>query len=206
MTFLKPLLDQAIARGVTEETFVAILLLPLVATFVSATRYLVGIRGLGIFTPVLLAAVLWQAGINPGLYLFLFLLLVMTLFRHGLSQFKVHYLVRVALLFGFVCLSLLMVLLSLNYSLWPLLLLLFLIQDFLRIQIAQGFKSALRLSLETLLLGLIGMVILSLSFLNRLALNQPELVIIATVVLNFFIGRFAGLRLLEYRRFRKLLK
>ena len=206
MNVLKPLFEIAMARGVTQETIVLLLLLPLVATFVSAARYLIGIRGLGIFTPVMLAAVLWATGFYPGLFLFLTVMFVATLARLLLKKIKLHYLARMALLFWFICIGALLVLLELQFSLIALLILIFLTQDFIKVQLAKGLRQSLRLSTETLVLGLGGLILLSWRWLQRAAFSQPELTILGTAILNLLIGRFAGLRLLEYQRFKRLLK
>ena len=41
--------------GVPENTIVMLLLLPVIATFIAATRQIVGVRGFGIFLPAALS-------------------------------------------------------------------------------------------------------------------------------------------------------
>jgi hypothetical protein len=200
------LISQLIGRGVSPETIVILVLMPLVATFVAAARYLVGIRGLGIFTPIILAATFWKIGLWPGLWLFFLIILMVTLTRLALRKIRLHYLVRMALLFWVICLTALFFLFSFNFSLLPLLLLILLTQDFVKIQIAKRLKLAFNFSWETLVLGLGGWVILSWRGLQSLALNYPELVILGTAAIDLLLGHFTGLRLLEHRRFRRLKK
>ena len=206
MDIFQTLINQAISRGVSTEAIILFLLLPLVGTFVSAARYLVGIRGLGIFTPVMLAAVFWATGLKPSLYLFLIMMVIVTLARLVLRKVRLHYLARIAILFWFLCLVVLVALLKTEVSLLSLLTLVMITQDFIKVQIGKTLRIAIRLSFETFILSLGGMGLLSLGWLQRLALAQPGVVILGTIILNFFIGRFTGLRLLEYRRFRRLLK
>jgi hypothetical protein len=204
--FLKHVIRLALDSGVSPETILLLFLLPLVAALVSAARYLVGIRGLGIFTPVMLAAVLWLTGINPGFYLFLIILATATLSRILLKRVRLHYLARMALLFWLVCVAVLVALFQFKFSLPAVLVLILITQDFIRVQIGKPWRMAMRLIGETILLGLGGWALLSWSFLQQLVLLQPEIMFLGTAVLNFLLGRFTGMRLLEYRRFRRLLK
>jgi hypothetical protein len=129
-----------------------------------------------------------------------------TLARFALRKIKLHYLARIALLFWFICLGALMVLIELPLSLPFLLVLILLTQDFVKIQVAKGWRPAVRLGTETLVLAFGGWVLLSWKGLQNFAWAQPELMILATAVINLFVGRFTGLRLLEYQRFRRLFK
>ena len=61
-------------------------------------------------------------------------------------------------------------------------------------------------TIETLVLATIGYSILSLQVTREWVLAKPELTVLLTVLVNIFLGRFTGLRLLEYWRFRELLR
>lgn len=204
--FLKHVIRLALDSGVRPEMILLLFLLPLVAALVSAVRYLVGLQGLGIFTPVMLAAIFWLTGINPGAYLFLIILTIATLARILLKKVRLHYLARMALLFWFVCVAVLMALFWFKLSTLSVLILILITQDFIKVQINKGWRIAWRLSLETFILGLIGLVLLSWPLLQRLVLLQPEIMVLGTAVLNLLLGRFTGMRLLEHRRFRRLPK
>jgi hypothetical protein len=91
----------AVKAGVPENTIVLLLLLPLVAAIIAATRHLVGIRGFGIFLPAALSIVFVSTGPVVGIGMFLIIVFVSTFSRILLRRFKVRlqYLPRMALYF-----------------------------------------------------------------------------------------------------------
>jgi len=91
-------------------------------------------------------------------------------------------------------------------SIFPILILILLAEDFIGVQIGKSLREATRLTLETILIALMGYFIFNLQWLKDLALYFPHWVVLAPLVLNLLVGRYTGLRLLEYHRFRKLLK
>jgi hypothetical protein len=215
MTLFQPIIAQAIAQGVSEKTIVLFLLLPLVASLVGAFRHLIGFRGLGIFIPTALALAFYSTGIGVGLLLFGAILLAAMVARRLMRRLRIHYLPRMALLLWFVSLAILALIFISPYfgirqlttiSIFPVLILILLAEEFIEVQIGKSLSEAKRLTAETLLIALVGFLVLSLRPLQRLALQQPLWVILAPLVFNLLVGRFTGLRLLEYRRFRKLLK
>ena len=74
--FLKYAIRVALEQGVQPETIVLLFLFPIVAAFIAATRYLIGIRGFGIFTPAMLSVALLAVGVVPGIFLFLLILTI----------------------------------------------------------------------------------------------------------------------------------
>jgi hypothetical protein len=79
-------------------------------------------------------------------------------------------------------------------------------EEFIDVQIKKSLREAGQLTTETFVIALVGYFIFSLQFLQRLAMRYPGWVIITPLVINILVGRFTGLRMLEYRRFRRLLK
>ena len=215
VTLFQPIIDQAIAQGVSESTIILLLLLPLVASMVGAARHLVGFRGFGIFLPTALAVTFFATGIWVGLLLFLAILAFATLARRIFRKLRIHYLPRMALLLWLVSLGVLaMVFLSPYFglyqltaiSIFPVLILILSAEEFIDVQMGKSLQEATRLTLETFVIALVGYFIFSFQPLQRLAMRSPGWVIVAPLVINILVGRFTGLRMLEYRRFRKLLK
>ncbi len=77
--FLQHAIRQAIQRGVSANTIVLILLFPLVAAIIAASRQIIGIGGFGIFLPAVLSVVFVSTGIVEGLLLFITITLMATL-------------------------------------------------------------------------------------------------------------------------------
>jgi len=209
------LINQAIFRGVSEETIILLILLPLVASAVAAARHLLGFRGFGILIPTAIAVTFVVTGISTGIFVFLTILAVATLARWLLKKLRLHYLPRMALLLWFVTLVVLALIIAAPFfelqeltaiSIFPIIILILLFEDFIGVQIGKSFREAVRLTTETIIIALLGFVIFKFELLRKWALVYPHWLILAPVVLNLLIGRFTGLRLFEHRRFRRLLK
>ena len=215
MNTIQYLINEAIFRGVSEETIILLILLPLVASAVAAARHLLGFRGFGILIPTAIAVTFVVTSIGVGLFVFLAVLIVATIAQRFLKRLRLHYLPRMALLLWFVSLVVLAMIIAAPFfnlpqltaiSIFPIVVLILLVEEFIAVQISKSFREAARLTLETIIIALLGYAIFSFDTLQRWALIYPHWLILAPVVFNLLVGRFAGLRLLEYQRFKKLLK
>lgn len=213
--FLQHAIYQAVRRGVSANTIVLVLLFPLLAAIIVASRHIVGIKGFGIFLPAVLSVVFVSTGIIEGLLLFLTIILVATLSRMFLREMKLQYLPRMALLLWFVSLGVFGILFLspflnltaiVTLSIFPILILILLVENFIDIQISKSMKEAVSMTLETLMIALVCSFVLQLDFLQKFVLINPEITVLSVATLDVFLGKFTGLRLLEYKRFKTLLR
>lgn len=212
--FFQHAIRKSVKQGVPANTIVLILLFPLVAAIISGSRHLIGIRGFGIFLPAVLSVVFVSTGIINGLFLFLTIIVVATGARMILRKMKLQYLPRMALLLWSVSLGVLGLLffapkINLNtivtLSIFPILILILLTENFISIQIGMSMKQAVKMTLETLIVALICSLVLQLDFLQKFVLLNPEITVLSIAILDIFIGRYTGLRLLEYKKFKEIL-
>lgn len=208
MNIFQQLIRQAIISGVSIETIVLLLLLPLVVSVVAAARHFIGFRGFGILIPATISVVLAATGIVNGILVFLTILAVATFARIVLRKLKLQYLPRMAVVLWFVCLGVLgmIFIFPTTISIFPILILILLAENFIEVQIERSFREAVQLTFETLIIALAGWLVLSFKTLQQFALTRPEIVILIPLVFNIILGRFTGLRLLEHWRFRRLLE
>lgn len=206
----------ALNIGVSLNTIVLLLLLPVVAAFIAAIRHIVGLRSFGIFLPAALSVVFVALGPLVGIGLFLLIVGMSTGVRMILRKTKVRlqYLPRMAFILWGVVVAVLIILfvaplvgvvdLS-NISIFPVFILILLAEDFTRVQLGKSVKTAVNLTTETLILGLASYLILSFTPLQEFAITNPEILLISVAVFDFLMGRYVGLRFLEFWRFRKLI-
>lgn len=213
--FLQYAVRRAVEKGVPANTIVLVLLFPLVAALIAASRHLIGIRGFGIFLPAVLSVVFVSTGIIQGLLLFVTIILVATGSRILLRKMKLLYLPRMALLlwfvalgvFGFLFLSPNLNLTSIiNLSIFPILILILMAENFISIHTGMSMKQAIGMTLETLMIALVCSIILQLEFLQKFVLVNPEISVLGVAVFDIFMGKYAGLRLLEYKKFKEIIK
>ncbi|MBI4157484.1 hypothetical protein HY502_01410 [Candidatus Woesebacteria bacterium] len=207
----------AVGAGVPANTIVLLLLLPIVAFFIAAARHIIGLRGFGIFLPAALSVTFVATGPTLGILLFLLIVTVSTAARIVLrrAKLKLQYLPRMALILWLVSASVLGVLFMApiiknpeigSVSIFAVLILALLAEDFTKVQLGKSVKTAVAITTETLILSMGSFLFLTHEPLQVFALLNPEILLIGIGILNFLLGKYSGLRVLEIWRFRRLLK
>jgi len=214
--FLQIAIRQAVDKGVSANTIVLVLLFPLVAGLIAAGRHLLGFQGFGIFVPAMLAVALVATGIKVGLTLFMVIYLTANVARKITQKLKLQYLPRMALLMWFISLGVLGVLLgavnveavsSLSAaSIFPILILMLLTENFIEVQTGKSRHEAANLILQTLIIAVATAFLLRLDVIQRFVLLNPELFLALVAAFDWYVGKYVGLRALEWVKFRKLVK
>lgn len=217
LNHLKVIIRKSVEAGVPVDTIVLLLLMPVVATFIAGARHLGGVRGFGIFLPATLSVVFLATGALLGIGLFIFIVAITTIFRMILRKlkFRLQYLPRMALLLWLVVLGILGILFLAPYvsasaisnvSIFPVLILVLLAEDFTKAQLGKSVRYAVSITTETLLLALASYLFLTLEPIQVFALLNPEILMLGVFLANILLGQYVGLRLLEFWRFRRLIK
>jgi hypothetical protein len=213
--FLEHAIRYAISQGVPANVIVLVVLFPLIASFIAASRHVIGLRGFGIYIPAVLSVALVSTGIMAGILIFMAIISVAVFSKRILRHLTLSYLPRTAMLIWLISLTLLGVFLLapvvnlthlLNVNIFPILILVLLSENFLDAQSSTKQSDAFALAAETLGLAFVSGFILRLEFMQQFALVEPELLIILTAVFNILVGKFVGLRLTEWLRFRPIIE
>lgn len=201
----------AIERGVSSNTIVLLLLLPLVATLASFLHYVVGLSGYGIFMPTMIAVAFLATGFFGGLLLFALILIISLLSNLILKKLKIHFwparainliFISVAV-FGLMILTSFVDLIDISkISIFPILFMILLAEEFVRTQLIKSKKEAKNLMVGTIVLAITGAIVMNFDSVQELVLKYPELVILIVLVANLLIGNYSGIRLMEIKRFR----
>jgi phosphoglycerol transferase MdoB-like AlkP superfamily enzyme len=212
---LRVLTGWAVEKGVSTNTLVLLLLLPLVATLVSFLHYIVGLSGYGIFMPTMIAIAFLATGVFGGLMLFAIILIVSILSNLFLKKLKLHFWPAraISLMMISIVTFLLMVLSSFikwidisQISIFPILFMILLAEEFSRTQLARSNKAAKKLTVGTIILAVTGAVVMNFSVVQGLVLSYPDLVILVVLVVNLLVGNYSGIRWLEISRFKKAIR
>ncbi len=214
---IKYAIRASVASGVPANTIVLLLLLPIVAFVIAFTRNVVGIRGFGIFLPAALSVVFVATGPLVGIGLFLVIVVVSTSMRLVMRKLKVRlqYLPRMAFILWAVVVGVLGVLFMApiikfsdlaNVSIFAVLLLVLLAEDFIRVQLGKSAKTAMNLTFETLILSLVSFLFLTFQPLQSYVLLNPEISLLVVAGADLLLGKYTGLRVMEFYRFRKLIR
>lgn len=201
-------------HGVPINSLILILMLPVIATILSFSRQVIGIKAFGLITPAMTALSFLVLGLKYGLAVFAAILIAGTLTRLLVRRLHLMYLPRMALVLTSVSIAVLILLgigvasdnsNILSFSIFPTLILMLLAEEFIAVQFTSGAKRAGATTAWTLGLAIACYFIVSWELLRTFVLSYPEITLL-TIPLNIAIGRFTGLRLTEYLRFRKLLR
>ena len=90
-------------------------------------------------------------------------------------------------------------------AVFPMLIMTTLAEKFVSAMGGKGFYAALLLMLETTIVSLICYWVVEWQYLQTLILGHPEIILLLLLV-NYGLGRWTGLRLIEYVRFREVMK
>ncbi|MFO0702431.1 MAG: 7TM domain-containing protein [Candidatus Andersenbacteria bacterium] len=210
--FMSFLVNYMVNKGVPVNTIVLILMLPIIATIFAFARQVVGLRAFGIYIPTIVTLSFLALGLTYGLTVFFVVLAVGTLARFFLRRARINYIPRLALVLTMVAFAIL-VLLAVGaltnqttfvaLSVFPILIMVALAEQFVSAQIEQGFGAAVLLTIETLILSIATFYLVSYDPFQSLILAYPELIFL-TIPVNVLLGRWTGLRLTEYYRFRQV--
>lgn len=214
MNLLYVAINSAVERGVSEQTIAMLLLFPLVAALVAFSRQVIGLVGFGMLIPVLVTAAFLSTGVFAGLLLFLLVLGTATVARLVLKRIRIPYLPRLAMVVWSVSLVTLLILLvapSLSIDklasigIFPILLMVMLAESFVETQITRTWSTAALMTTETLGIALLGYGIVTMPVVQNFALTNPFWTVLLTLLLDYLIGRYKGLRIMEVWRFRKII-
>ena len=202
-------------QGVPQETVVFLLMLPIVATIIAFARQIIGIKGFGIYTPLIISFAFLSTGLKYGLAFFITILLVGTLARFIVKKSRLLYLPRIAIVLTLVALAILVIFLLGAYtnrgglitaSVFAILIMITLVEKFIAAQIERGARKAIILTTETLILSVICYWVASWPWLQNAVFIYPIWIFLAAIAINIILGRWTGLRFYEYFRFRELIK
>lgn len=211
---VSPIVNYFVSQGVPLETVLQLLMLPIIVTMIAFFRQVIGIKAFGIYTPAIVIFAFLATGIKYGLALFVSVIAVGLISRFLLKKLRILYLPRVAITISIVAFAMLVVLVvggSMKrtglaaVSIFPLVIMITIVEKFVATQIEKGNRTALILALETLLIALVGYYLASWGFLIN-AIKAYPWIILFSLPINVLLGKWTGLRLVEYFRFREILK
>ncbi len=218
--FLQHGIRRAIERGLPANIVVLILLFPVITSVISFSRHIIGLKGFGVYTPAVLSVAFVSTGIINGLALFLIILISAIVTKAAIKHLNLQYLPRTALLLWGVSIFVLAILIGmallppnilpsfslLTINIFPLLIIMLLTENFMESQLSGSQSEAQQLTLETLIIATLCSLIIGSAIFQRYVILQPELTLIAVAILNIAVGRYSGLRFMEWLRFRSVIE
>ncbi len=210
---LSVLVNYLLAHGISGQTVILLLMLPVIATIFAFFKQVVGITTFGLYTPTIVTLSFMVLGWWIGIISLLYIIAMGYMTRSLMKRWSLLYIPKVAIILTVVSATLLaLVALGAAYGLtftretiFILLILSTLAENFLQLKTEEGWWSALFGIGETVLGAFVCIAIVQWQLFQSLILAYPELLLI-TIVINVILGRWTGLRLVEYFRFREVFR
>lgn len=208
--FLGYWVQQSVMIGVPANTILLILLIPVLATLVTFVRVVIGLPTLEMLVPIILAFAFVAVGIVMGLLILGSIIVASFVSRSLLREVKIMFFAKRSLsllILAFFVFAALVVGVGLDIervaelSIFPVLILTLLGDSIVNVQLHQRLRDTIIITVATIALGLAGYFLATSLTVRDLLILYPELVLL-TIPCNLVIGRYFGLRVSEYFRFR----
>ncbi len=210
---LSLLTNYMVRSGVSGKTIFLLLMLPVIAMILAFLKQVVGITTFGLFAPAIISLSFLVLGWWVGVLFLVFILLAGYLSRALMGSWHILYIPKMAIILGIVSITLLLLVgmgtavgISLSHdTVFVLLIMSTLVESFLNVKSEQGLLSAVLAIGQTVVAALLCVLIVRWPAFETLVIAYPE-VILLTVFINVLLGRYTGLRVTEYVRFREVFK
>ena len=199
--------------GISQNLLKIILMIPLGALIVVIFRNVIGLETFGTFLPALLAAAARETGLFWGMVGFVLILLIAAGVRRVLDWMQLLHSPKMAIMLTTVVITMLIItILGVNaglfelahMTLFPIAILAITSERFAIIQEEQGFKKAMQTTFTTIIVIAAAYWVMDSLFLQSMILAFPELLLFV-IALNLWLGKWVGLRVSEFFRFRRLI-
>ncbi len=225
--FMSYIVNILIEKGIPDNTIALLLLLPIIAFIITIMKQFVGLTTFGIYTPAIMTLSFLIIGVHAGLLTLLAAFTAAAIAKIALKGTRMLFIPKMSIVITLVALSLLFILtLSLyldlfnaeflSIAIFPMIILSTLVEKLIKVKDEKKLMSTLVLMGETTVVALVAFIIaggkinigssgFQIKIVRETILNYPELIFLL-LILNFAIGKWSGLRLVERYRFREILR
>lgn len=198
--------------GISQSLLKIILMIPIGALVTVIWRNIIGVETFGTFLPALIAAAFRETGFIWGAVGFVLIIVISYIVRKSLEWVRLLHSPKMGIMLTTVVIVMMTttvigVRLNLfelaHITLFPIAILAITAERFAIIEMEQGAMKAIKMLGVTLMVVAACFVTMESLFLQSLMLAFPELLFVV-IALNLWIGKWIGVRVIEYIRFRSL--
>jgi hypothetical protein len=199
--------------GISQDLLKVLLMIPIGALVTVVFRNVIGLETFGTFLPALIAAASRETGLIWGLIGFTLIILITAGIRKGLDWLQLLHSPKMAVILAVVVLVMMtMTIVGVNMglfelaqmTLFPIAILAITAERFAIMTEEQGYIKSFHIMLMTTIVIAAAYAVMSSLFLQSMFLAFPELLLIV-MALNIWLGKWVGMRLMEFYRFRHLI-
>ena len=212
--FLSKTISFFIKSGVPSNTIYLLLVFPFLALFVAFSRQFIGFSTFGVYLPIMLSLSFFVLGVKFAFMVIALVFLTSIFIRLFLTKIDMLYIPKVALSLSIISLSFFIIIglslytnssMVISIAIFPMLIISTLSEKFISTQSQEGMWSAMIDMIETILVSFFAYFLADLTFFRDLLLSLPELIFLPFIAI-FILGKFTGLRMTEYFKFRSILR
>lgn len=202
-----------ISSGIPSSTLYLLLVFPFIAFFVTFARQFIGISTYGVYLPVMLSLTFFLLGMWFTFMVLTLVLLLSIFIRYILEKVEMLYIPKVALTLSIIASSFFIIIwaslvmelpVAVSLVIFPMLVISTISEKFLSLQSLEGLSSAIIVMIETIVVSFVTYTIIDLTVFKNLIMALPELILLPFLGI-IVLGKFTGLRLTEYFKFRSLI-
>ncbi|MDQ7009076.1 MAG: 7TM domain-containing protein [Candidatus Gracilibacteria bacterium] len=212
--FISKFINSLSNNGISNIYIYLIILIPFLFTLISIFKHLVGLTPIGIIIPIGLTLLLFQIGIISTSIIFFGLIIINLILGKLTNKYTLLYTPKISfiIIINLVVIMLLLDILFMYDLIYinisdTLFIILFIVisERFISVVLSKEFSEYKYNLLNTILFALVSYLIFSISYIQTITLAYPEIILIL-IPINFIIGKFTGLRITEYFRFKEIIK
>jgi len=199
-------------HGMSEMALELLIALCVLATLVSIAKYIVGSKSYGIYAPILLAIAYSYTGLRYGLSITLVVILTSLFTFTILRRIRMHYITRIATnytILAMVLVGFFVLIDTFGFGLEnmenipPLsfISIAALSDFFIKQYVKKSLQGSLLTLISTILIAVVGWFVISRDVISEYMINNLWIVPLLTLI-NILLGKFTGLRIQDYFRFR----
>ena len=200
--------------GFSTQDILIILSIPFLLTLLVIFKHFIGLGGTGIMLPVFLVVLAMKLGFVLVLLAFVSFFILNLLIHRLIGRYYMLYIPRIAtvLVINFIVFIVGVVLLA-QYQIFMfdardslyIIMFIFLLERMIAIVWSKEFHEYIYSVLNTLIFVSVAFLLFTWSYVELVIGSYPESMIIL-VFINIFLGRYKGLRITEYFRFREVVR
>jgi len=205
-------------NGISTDILTLLIFIPIVATLVNFFRYILGIKTLGIYPALILGFAYYLSGARYGIIITIVVILVTLINYTILKKIRMHYISRVTINYFmlaiiltflyFLLYNIPMTQINIDFSqVNPIaIVLIATLSDFvLKTYDKKDLFGTIIAFGETMVIASLGWMIIRYEAISTYIINNLWILLVLLLI-NFLIGKYINLRLMDLFRFKQLLK
>ncbi|MBW7954208.1 hypothetical protein H3C61_00110 [Candidatus Gracilibacteria bacterium] len=212
--FISKFINNLSNKGYSTNNIYLFLIIPIILIIIISFKHFIGLSPIGIIIPLFITLLFFKLGIYSTLFFIFFYVILNIILSVITDRYNLLYAPKISFLLGINLISFILFiniissfnLISLNFFDTLYFIIFILLSDkMINIITSKDLLEYKESFFYTLLIALFSYMILNINTIKIILLSYPEIILL-TIPISFLIGKFTGLRVTEYFRFKEIIK